>query len=110
MSRIIRDDALGHIPVAQDATENQKRQNQVFSSHFFALSFTLKTIVTQQPQDVNQKNLNEINRLGVASARAAPVDDGMHTHAFGREHHAACAHDYSVPDLGDMTCSLCDLL
>jgi hypothetical protein len=34
----------------------------------------------------------------------------MHTHAFGREHHAACAHDYSVPDLGDMTYSLCDLL
>jgi hypothetical protein len=34
------------------------------------------------------------------------VVEGMHTHAFGREHHAASVHDYSVLDLDDTIYSL----
>ena len=34
------------------------------------------------------------------------VAEGMHTHAFGLEHHAASVHDCSVLDLDDTIYSL----
>ena len=90
---------------------HEKRSMSLCSHFFFDKEYSLSAL---PPMGIYWECTQEkrVTRHGsqIELALMPLVDVGMHTHAFGREHHAACVHDYFVPDLGDMTCSLCDLL